>query len=284
MSPTGNGSSKPQTWSARIMGAFTGPADCEGIRGESGSRRNHPARGAQGGDVHPEPAGGQMVPGGACGGHRCRHRHPCVLHRGRTRSPRPGRTPSPSLPTPNCSEASSWCSAPSGSYPCGRKAHPRHVRLLPDRLRLHDLPRPDRIRLHPPRWLAHAAGLAHQQIRHHEYQGDRPGGRGAAHGDENGRTPPRSTSKATVEPGRPEAADRQQALHAEGAASEEDPEADRVDRESSRRQRASGRPRGVSRRARSGAPTAAAGVRRSGGAPASEPSAPPPAPAAPRLP
>ena len=280
MSPTaGNGSSKPQTWSARIMGAFTGPATARGSEATRDPSRDHPSRGAQGGDVHPEPAGGQMVPGGAGAGHRCRHRHPCATSSPRTKSPRRGRTPSPSLPTPNCSGPSSWSSAPSDSCPCGkRKRTLLTFAFFLIGFAFTHLPRTDRIRLHPPRRLAHAAGLAHQQIRDHEHQGDRQGGRGAAPG-------PGSEGRRTfdiqgdLEPGRPEATDRQQALHAEGTASEEDPES-----RPSKGQRHRAGPSGVSQRPRSGAPTAAAGVRRSGGAPASEPWAPLPAPAAPRLP
>ena len=60
---------------------------------------------------------------------------------------------------------------------------------------------PTRIRLHPPRWLAHAAGLAHQQIRDHEYQDDCQGGRGARRRGRDRKDTPRSTSKKTASPG-----------------------------------------------------------------------------------
>ncbi len=108
--------------------------------------------------------------------------------------------------------------------PVEAQAHAGGLRPLPDRLRLHDLRRADRVRLHPSRRLADAAGLADQQVRHHEFQGDRPGGGGAASGTGAQGSRPVDVQD-DFQPWRTQATDRQQALHAESSTSEEDPQA-----------------------------------------------------------
>ena len=82
-----------------------------------------------------------------------------------------------------------------------------------------------RLRLHLLRSVAHAAGLEDQQVRHDQCQGHRQGGCGAAPGS---RTQGDGQGVRTVtrQGGRAQAAHRQQALHAESAAAEEDPQAD----------------------------------------------------------
>ena len=92
------------------------------------------------------------------------------------------------------------------------------------------LHRADRVRLHPRRRLAHAARLAHQPLRDDRREGHPPGGRQPAHGAGSRRVGIEDSDKGQgfVAAGRPEAADREQALHAEGASSEEDPETHRV--------------------------------------------------------
>ena len=71
--------------------------------------------------------------------------------------------------------------------PVEAQAHTRGLRPLPDRFRFHGLRRAHRVRLHPYRRLAHAASLADQQVRNHQFEDDRPGGRCAARGAGNAR-------------------------------------------------------------------------------------------------
>ena len=108
MSPTaGNGSSRPQTWSARLMGAFTGPGPSGGSEVKHRSRRDPPCRRAQGGHVHPGPDGGQVGARGLRPGDRRRHRHSRLLHRREQGHQGREEHPSPSHQTPSCSVASS---------------------------------------------------------------------------------------------------------------------------------------------------------------------------------
>jgi len=110
------------------------------------------------------------------------------------------------------------------------------------------LRRARRVRLHPPRRLAHAAGLAPQQVRHHQLQGDCESGAGPS---------PRTRSKRgrqdcwednredTGEVGCSQATNRQQALHAQVGTPEKDPQAHRIDPSGAR----GGQPAGSTRSA-----------------------------------
>ncbi len=79
------------------------------------------------------------------------------------------------------------------------------------------------------RRVAHAPGLAAQQVRHHQFQSHRPGGRSTPAG-----TGAQRSRSIDIQDGldadRPQTAHGQQALHAQGPRSEEDPQADRVGR------------------------------------------------------
>ena len=201
MSPTaGNGSSRPQTWSARLMGAFTGP----GRLGRAPSAKTDPARssprGAQGGHVHPGPDRGQVDPGRFVLATVAGIAIPAyfIAENKVTKAGKNSIAVAPDAKLLGGVILLSLRHRVPG--PVEAEAHARGLRPLPRRLRVHALHRAHRVRLHPPRWLAHAAGLAHQQVRHDQCQGDRPGGRGAARGRQR-KEAARSASKTAVEPG-----------------------------------------------------------------------------------
>ena len=172
-SPAGDGSDKPQTWSAGSFGAFSGPA-----------------RGAQGGGAAEKPGPGEVLPP--------EDRKAAMIsldaQRGQVRSAPSCWRPSPASPSPPTSSPPTRSPkqgrthrrrprrrAPRGRHPrllrhrlrrpVEAQADARHLLPLPDRLRLHPLHRDHRVRLHPPRRLAHVAGLAPQQVRLHQREG-----------------------------------------------------------------------------------------------------------------
>ena len=164
MSPTAE-DGRPQSWSGRLMSAFTGAASS----GKTQHREGDPPE-----ILPPRPARPpcrRWTPPRPNGRWRPWSSRPWPASPfpstslRRTRSPRMGRTPSRSPPTPSCWAASSSFFAPSGSPPSGRRSGRWSRSPLPRRLRLHALRRAHRVRLHFARRLPHAARLAYQQVR-----------------------------------------------------------------------------------------------------------------------
>ena len=195
-----DGGDRPQTWSARLLGAFSGPKPAAGAGGskqEADARGDLAPRGAQSCHVLPRSARGQVVAGRLRVGDRRRYRHPRLHHRreqGHQRGKghdrrRAGRQ------APRRRHPAALCHRVLGAVEA--QAHARGVRPVPGGLRLHPLHRADRVRVHPPRWLAHAPSLEAQQVRDHQRQGDRQGGRDAPRGRERkeaAKTGPKTTS------------------------------------------------------------------------------------------
>ena len=133
--------------------------------------RDHPPGGAQGGDVHARPAGGQVDLRALVLAQPSPASPSPPTSSPTTRSPRRGRTPSPSPPTPACSAGSSFSLHHRVPRRCGSASAPLvafDLFLIGFGFTL--VHRARRVRVHPARRLAHAAGLADQQVRHHQLQ------------------------------------------------------------------------------------------------------------------
>ena len=164
--PAGNGSSKPQTLTSRIMGAFTGPASSGGSEDDQETPEILPAgerkaamstlnqqetKWALGGLILATVAG-IAIP---------------IYFVSANKVTKAGKNSIAVAPDAKLLGGVILIICAIGFAPSGRGSAPCRVHSLPGGIRVHRLHRAHRVRLHSPRRVAHAAGLAYQQVRHH---------------------------------------------------------------------------------------------------------------------